>query len=818
MIFKFGSKFSSYSMVLLYFVFLSLIFFSNIIYSQNKKDISGTIRDSETGETLIYANIIIEGTNFGATTNKDGFFVIIDALPEQFTLLVSYIGYKSLKFQYDNSEANNKKLELELNPISMVTDDVVITAEKYKIWKMADGVSQITLSPKQLMILPKLGEVDIFRSLQLLPGVSGISDGSSGLYVRGGTPDQNLILLDGMTVYHVDHFFGFFSAFNSDAVKDVQFYKGGFTSKYGGRMSSVVDLTGKTGSINKFKMDVGLSSLSLNGVAEIPVFDNGSILISGRRSYSDIIQTDFYQSIYGFLSGSDEAEPKINGRGEVMEQSLMPSFYFYDLNAKFSYQLSDKDFVSFSFYNGEDNLDESQDPKSTGSSGTATTQRFTNDFTNWGNLGGSAKWSRQWGDRFYSNFLVSSTDYFNNRNSEKGTTTSDDENSTGFIGTSFKSVEDNNVKDFTIRLDNEWKLSNMQKLSFGLWFSDISTNFLMTRNDSITILDRNSGSSQLALYVSDNIKLFSDLTLDIGGRLTAYEGTESLYFEPRFSTTYSLTDQIKVKGAWGHYYQFINHITNEDVLEGTRDFWMVADDYLKTGFATHYILGAEYQTDDYLFTIEGYYKDLENLIEFNQRIKIARGRQTTTLPTSTVEENFFFGNGYSKGIEFLVQKKAGNFNGWLSYTLGQVEYTFPDFNDGLAFSASHDRRHEVNLVASYKLGNWNLSASWVYATGKAYTAPESQYYLTLLNGESYGYTHVSDKNTYRLPDYHRLDLSATYTFNKKSYSGDIGLSIYNLYDYENVWYREYDLETTPIVITDVTMLGITPTLFMKIYF
>ena len=816
MIFKHGMNSKIYSQAIKSLILIVL--FSNTIFSLNNNDIIGTIRDSETGETLIFANIIIDGTNIGASTNKDGFFVIIDAPYEKLTLLVSYMGYQSVKVQYDNSKSNNKKLELELKPISITTDDVVVTSEKYKIWKMADGVSQITLSPKQLMVLPKLGEVDIFRSLQLLPGVSGISDGSSGLYVRGGTPDQNLILLDGMTVYHVDHFFGFFSAFNSDAVKDVQFYKGGFTSKYGGRMSSVVDLTGKTGSINKFKMDVGLSSLSLNGVAEIPVFDKGSILISGRRSYSDIIQTDFYQSIYGFLSGGDDSEPRINGRGEVMEQSLMPSFYFYDLNAKFSYQLTDKDFVSFSFYNGEDNLDESQEPKSAGGSGASTTQRFTNDFTNWGNLGGSAKWSRQWSDRIYSNFLVSSTDYFNIRNSERGTTTSDDENSTGFIGNSFKSLEDNSVKDFTIRLDNEWKLSNEQKLSFGLWFSDISTNFLMTRNDSLTILDRNSGSSQLALYVSDNIELFSPLKIDIGGRITRYEGTESIYFEPRFSAIYSLTDKLKIKGSWGHYYQFINHITNEDVLEGTRDFWMVADDYLKPGFATHYILGAEYQTDDYLFAIEGYYKDLENLVEFNQRIPISKGRESINQPSSTVQENFFFGDGYSQGIEFLIQKKAGNFNGWLSYTLGQVEYTFPDFNEGLAFSASHDRRHEVNMVASYKLGNWNLSASWVYATGKAYTAPESQYYLTLLNGESYGYTHVSDKNTNRLPDYHRLDISGTYSFKLKSYSGDVGLSIYNLYDYKNVWYREYDLETTPIVITDITMLGITPTLFMKLYF
>jgi len=462
-------------------------------------------------------------------------------------------------------------------------------------------------------------------------------------------------------------------------------------------------------------------------------------------------------------------------------------------------------------------LDESQEPKTTGTSETSTTQRFTNDYTNWGNIGGSIKWSRQWNERFYSNFLVSATDYFNIRNSEKGTTTTDAETTSGFLGTSSKSVEDNSVTDFTVRLDNEWEMNNNHKLKFGLWFSDVNTGFLMTRNDTLTILDRNSGSSQLALYISDKIDLFQNLSFDVGGRVTGYEGTNSIYFEPRFSATYSLTNQLKLKTAWGNYYQFINHVTNEDVLEGTRDFWMVADDYIKPGFATHYILGTEFETDDYLFSIEGYHKQLENLVEFNQRITTIKGRETL-LPTSLVEENFFIGDGFSRGVEFLIQKKAGNFNGWISYTLGQVEYTFPDFNNGEAFPASHDRRHEVGLVASYKIGNWNLSASWIYATGKAYTAPESQYYLTLLDGESYGYTHVSDKNSNRLPDYHRLDVSATYSFKLKSYSGDLGLSVYNVYDYKNIWYREYDLDTTPIVITDITMLGITPTLFVKVYF
>ncbi len=792
-------------------------------FAQDTKDIKGKVYDEKSGEALVYANVVIKYTSIGAATNADGYFILIDAPKDSLVLIVSYMGYKTKEIAVVNSEEQNERLEISLSPVSFITDEVQVLADNYKIWKAAENVSQLTISPKQLSTLPNLGEVDIFRSLQLLPGISGINDGSSGLYIRGGTPDQNLILLDGMTVYHVDHFFGFFSAFNSEAIKDVQVFKGGFPAKYGGRLSSVVDLTGKTGNVNDFKLSVGANLLSANAMMEVPINNKGSILISGRRSFADFLDSGMYGTIYEFLTGEEQESGPVQRGPFAQSQEVLPSFYFYDFNTKLSYQLSKNDFVSFSFYNGEDYLDESIDPTELtgGRFGGGDTElsitRTDDDITNWGNLGYSAKWSRQWGDRFYSNLLVSSTSYFNERDKEVGVSNTGITDSTGgFQPFSFKSFEDNNVDDITLRMDNEWNLDQNNKIGFGFWVSNVNTKFDVLVNDTLEVLNRDVEANQYSLYLQDEIKLTNRWNILPGMRTTYYDGTSEFYFEPRFSTSYKVTDRIKLKGAWGQTNQFINHITNEDVIEGTRDFWLVADEELNPGFSEHYIAGIEYETDDYLFSIEGYYKNLDNLIEFTQR-------QTNNVRRIQQAQNneqgeFFVGSGFSKGIEFLAQKKFGAFNGWLSYTLGQVEYDFPELNNGIAFPADHDRRHEVKLIGTYTLGKWNFSSAWVFASGKAYTAPESQYYIELLDGETVSYFHVSDKNSQRLPDYHRLDISASYKFKNRSMDGEFGVSIYNLYNNENIWYKEYDLSVSPILINDVKMLGITPTVFVKFNF
>ena len=350
----------------------------------NQITISGIVKDKESGETLPFANVFIKDTNIGTTTNGDGFFTLFNVPSENSTIQVQYLGYKVETLTL-TKEIVKDKITILLAPDFNKLDEVVInTDSRQQIIKMNENVSQISLSPKRLASIPNLGEKDIFRALQLLPGVSGTNESSAGLYVRGGTPDQNLVLLDGFTVYHVDHFYGFFSAFNSDAIKDIQLFKGGFPAEYGGRISSVMDLTGKRGNINKVSFSGGLSLVSANATLEIPIGEKANLLLAGRRSYTDIIRSGLYNNIFDLYNDNDQSNgtrfPNFNN---FQQNQTQPSFYFYDLNTKFSYNPSDKDIISISMYNGEDNLDSSRKNNNTFGSNADGERSITTSYEWW---------------------------------------------------------------------------------------------------------------------------------------------------------------------------------------------------------------------------------------------------------------------------------------------------------------------------------------------------------------------------------------------------------------------------------------------------
>lgn len=808
-------------------IFVAIVFYAflghAVIHAKNisYNDIKGYIIDAKSGETLPYANVVLIGENQGAATNSDGYFVIVNAPTGICTLQVSFIGYKKKEVLIDNNPKKSVILKIKVEPKAIELDQVVVTAEAYEVFKSSENVSQLTISPRDLHVLPVFGEIDIFRSLQLLPGISGVGDGKAGLYIRGGTPDQNMVILDGMTIYHVDHFFGMFSAFNADAIKDVQVYKGGFPAKYGGRLSSVVELTGKRGGDIR-QLSFGANLLSANLFFETPLFDErGAWLISARRSYTDILQSPFYNSIYEYVTGeeastgSQSSGPGGGMRGGAFQQEVVPSFYYYDLNSKLSLNPTERDFLSLSFYSGKDYLDKSRELDAGGSgfrnlSGMEFETRIDENLTDWGNIGGSFKWAHQWKGRLFSNLLISNSIYTSNYKRDLsfgGSNVVGIDTTTGAargLGT-FAQDEFNTVNDLTFRFDNQLQLSKSHRFDFGTFISRIGTDYKATVRDTINILDMHSKSLSTSLYIQDRWKIIPTLDITCGLRSTYHDQTDAFYHAPRLSFGWFLTEKIKLKGAWGHYYQFINNITNENVLQGSNDFWLSADENLIPGFSEHTILGISYETRNYLIDVEAYYKTMDNLIEFTRRFQ----------DKSDYLNYFFFGNGISKGIEFLVQKKFGALTGWVCYTLAKVDHTFPNLNNGDPFSADHDRIHELKIVGSYKWGLWNFSSTWIYSTGNAYTAPESQYFLEMLDGEELSYIHVGDKNAYRLPDYHRLDLSVSRKFEYGSFNWDIGLSIYNVYDHNNVSYRDYDLDVTPIIVSDMLMLGFTPTIFIK---
>ena len=778
---------------------------------KNSITISGIVKDKESGETLPFANVFVKDTNIGTTTNEDGFFTLFNVPSETSTLQVQYIGYK-VEILVLNQEIVKNKIIILLIPDDNQLDEVVVSNDPgQQIVKMNKNVSQISLSPKKLASIPNLGEKDIFRAIQLIPGVSGTNESSSGLYVRGGTPDQNLVLLDGFTVYHVDHFYGFFSAFNSGAIKDIQLYKGGFPAEYGGRISSVMDLTGKTGNSNKFSLSAGLSLVSANATLEIPIGDKANLLIAGRRSYTDILKSGLYNSIFDLYNDSNQTNgnslPNFNG---FQQNQTQPTFYFYDLNTKFSYKPSDKDIISISIYNGEDNLDSSRENQNT--FGSETEERIINsdieDLLNWGNWGSSFRWARQWSDKLYTNVVGAYSNYFSQRKRINDisiqlidTTTT---NKSGLI-------EDNNLNDYTLRIHNEYKINSKHSLEFGGQLTKNEVDYNYSLNDSISVINQKDKGLIKTVYIQNKWSPTEKLNIIGGIRTTHFDVTNELYYEPRLSGSYQLNNKVKLKGAWGKYYQFVNRIVREDVTQGSRDFWLLANkENSPISFSQHLILGTSYEVDDWLFDVEYFEKEMTGLTEFSLRFQSALG-------TDPNDQLFFEGTGISRGVDFLIQKKVGKYTGWLGYTLSEVVHTFPDLSNS-PFYSLNDQRHEFKIVNVLKAGRWDLGATWVYGSGKPYTAPNGLYTITLLDGKETEYVSIGEKNGLRIDPYHRLDLSATYNFNLGSGKGEMGLSIFNLYNKTNTWYNEFEVVDNQVTETNVNYIGFTPSLFFNVSF
>ena len=781
-------------------------------FQNNPITISGVVKDKESGESLPYANVIVKGTNIGATTNEDGFFTLFDVPSENSTIMVQFMGYKTEFLTLTNELAYNKIIVL-MTPDSNQLDEVVISLDSGReIMKMNKNVSQISLSPKKLATIPNLGEKDIFRALQLIPGVSGTNESSSGLYIRGGTPDQNLVLLDGFTVYHVDHFYGFFSAFNSDVIKDIQLFKGGFPAEYGGRISSVMDLTGKTGNSNKFSLSGSLSLLSANATVEIPVGKKANLLISGRRSYTDILKSGLYNNIFDLYNDSGPSnEGNLPIQARILQNQLQPSFYFYDLNAKFSYKPTNKDIISVSIYNGEDNLDSSRENQNIIGSGTdqeRTINANVEDLLNWGNLGSSARWARQWGDKFYTNVVGAYSNYFSQRKRINDISV---QLSDSTIKNKIGLIEDNNLKDFTLRIHNEYKINSKQSIEFGAQLTKNEVDYNYSINDTITVITQKDKGLLSTIYLQDKWSPTEKLNVIGGIRATHFDLEDKVFFEPRLSLSYQLNNQIKLKGAWGKYYQFVNRIVREDVSQGSRDFWLLANGKNSPiSFSEHLIIGASYEIDDWLFDLEFFEKEMTGLTEFSLRFQSALGADPN-------DQLFFEGTGISRGIDFLIQKKVGKYSGWLGYTLSEVVHSFPDLTDN-PFYALNDQRHEIKIVNVLKAGRWDLGATWVYGSGKPYTAPKGIYTIKLLDGTETEYVNVGEKNGPRLAPYHRLDLSATYNFNMGSGNGSVGLSLFNLYNRSNTWYKEFEIIDSEMIETNINYLGFTPSLFLNVSF
>lgn len=781
--------------------------------------IIGLVKANDTHETLPYANIFINGGNKGTTSNVDGYFTLMGLSGDSIELTIRYLGFKTQTFILTKNECQKLRI-FHLTPSSQMLNDVIVEESIGEHSSIVRQTGHIKLNPLKIDNLPNLGETDIFRSLQLLPGISGTNETSSGLSIRGGAADHNLILFDGLHLYQLDHFFGIFSAFNSQVIKDIQVFKSGYQAKYGGRVAGVVDITGKTGNMLTPSYNFDLNLISLNLTAEIPVAKHGALLLAMRRSYTDYLKSPLYKSLMRNIKDNNQKYPYVNaGTISYYEKEIDPEFYFYDYNLKFSYRPGANDILSLSIYGGKDFLELQDEEKNMYNSVV-----FINE-NDWGTRGGSLRWGHQWNPAFYSNLNVAyskySSGYYANNDFNYYY---DYQSEQGSSSVNEKTIEENDLNDLSLRIDNQLHINQFNKIEFGLFYIKNRIRYKSIINN-IDFQNIDNTGNQISFYLQDAIKINQKAGLTLGFRGVYFDLLGRYYGEPRISMHYDLTKHLFLKASAGRYHQMVSKVVIEDFEGNHRDFWVLSNQsQIPVLASNHYVGGLAYRKNNFLVDLEFYRNNIQGLTEF---VSWYADPASGEIADYNFDGTFHHGKGLSKGFDLLIQQKSGNFTGWLSYTYGNSMHTFNELNEGKDYPANHDQTHELKLVGIYSLKKWDFSACWVYGSGRPYSGPRGQYSINTISGNSITFLDVDARNAFRLPPYHRLDLSASLRFEKEKIRGKTGVSLINIYDRDNIKYRFYqsydefdssnNLNKT-IKVTDVKLLGFTPNVFISISF
>lgn len=769
----------------------------------NNSTLSGTITYQASGESIHEARISIPSINVGTNSNEYGFYSL--TVPKGiYDVFFKFPGMKTVVLKIDLN--TDQKRNLELSDESEVLEEVEVNARKGENVN-STKIGQMELEMEKIKTLPAfMGEVDIIKTIQLLPGVSSVSEGGQGFYVRGGGPDQNLVLVDEAQVYNASHLFGFFSVFNSDAVKSVNMIKGGMPANFGGRISSVLEVKMNEGNNKQFKVKGGLGLISSRLTIEGPIVkDKSSFILSARRTYIDVLMKSFIPKNSAF-SGS--------------------GYYFYDLNFKANYRISKKDKLYLSAYYGKDQF---------------TFGNKKDDFSvqmPWGNAVASLRWNRIFSSKLFMNVTGTFTDYLFSFGSEQ-----DD----------FKFKLSSGIRDWGGKADFSYFPNTRHRLKFGmeyLYHTFTPTSVSASQND--TQFDTGEAqqlfSHETAFYVLDEYDVNDKIRINAGLRYSMYQfvgpfkrfvnnsltgdtvinyGNGDLIqfyqgFEPRISGRWMVGKNNSIKGGFAYNYQYV-HLTSLSAVSLPTDIWFPTTDIAKPQKGWQASLGyfQNFLNNNYEASVEIYYKGMNNLIEYKQG----------ALPSDNVNDNtdnlLVFGTGWSYGAEFFVKKAVGKFTGWIGYTWAKTERKFPDLQAEV-FPAKYDRRHDLTVVGSYKLNErWTFGASFIYASGNTLTLPSSWYIQNQNILFNYG-----PRNSTRMAPYHRLDISATWYDKptktktnpetgekiqvKKKYRSNWNFSIYNVYNRANPYFLYIDNEgglltnDFKISVKQVTLFPIIP--------
>jgi len=743
-----------------------------LLIAQKKYTISGYIKDARNGETLIGATVALKNNAKGISSNQFGFFSI--TLTEgKYELVGSYVGFQPLSIPIKLD--SDKNINFDLSPREALTEVIVSSNKRDANVKNAQ-MGKFVLPIEQIKAIPAfLGEADLLKTIQLLPGVRNAGEGSAGIYVRGGGPDQNLIMLDDAIVYNTGHLFGFFSIFNSDAIKNVSLIKGGMPPQYGGRLSSVLDVAMKEGNDKKLQVDGGIGLIASRVSIQGPIKKNkSSFIISARRTYIDGLTKPFVSK-----------NSQFGGSG----------YYFYDLNAKMNYRFSEKDRLYISGYVGRDVFN------------FVNGQKSLQVNIPWGNATGTIRWNHVFNKRLFGN----TTAIFNNYNF------------------TFQALQNSlniklasGIRDFSLKQDFDLYPFTGHKVKFGGLYTlhRFTPSVVSGGQDSVIFQPLNPQSKyahEAALYIQDDWEVSDKVKINFGLRYSGFQqiGPYKIYqtdkdgnrldstvysngqsvrkyggLEPRFTLRYAITDETSIKASITKNFQFIHLVSNSGTTLPT-DLWVPSTYKVKPQISWQYSAGLfkNFKENMYETSVEVYYKNMQNQIEYQE------GYTPNTLEDT--ENSFTFGRGWSYGSEFFINKTKGRLTGWIGYTLSWTWRQFSQLNGGEKFPSKYDRRNDISVVGIYELNKrWKLSSTFVFGTGNAATLPQRFYLVNGVLTQEY-----SRINEYRLPSYHRLDFAAIYNPKKNVYRKKMKtewiFSIYNLYSRKNPYFIYFDQTGSP---------------------
>jgi len=768
--------------------------------------VSGRAMDKETGEPIPFANVFIPELMIGDISRNDGSFSILNISTRSCTLNISYIGYETKKVPILFPKDESVLHEIFISPKVLSTETVSILGTAREFMDRSISPGQISFSPRHISTLPNLGEVDIFRSLQLLPGIQLGLGGTSGLNIRGGTPDQNLVLLDGMPLYQIDHLFGFVSGINANAIKDVQVYKGGFPAKYGGRISSVIELTSRNGNSQNPHGSIYGNLMSQGISGEIPVLSRGSWLFNLRSSTTSTFQTELYESIQAYVTGDDNFN-LIGKSADIEKQqtsTYSPQFSYFDFTNRFSFMVTPNHRYTLTSTTGMDSIRENRE-----FFGFSTIlgydSSYTQGNTEWKNNGTTLNISSKWNHESDTQITLSNYDYSSSYDSND----SADVNNVRIIIGSVH--EENTLKDRSIKFHHRYMGFENHKIESGIdetfydiMFYDHKMDGSISNESSIE-----QNGFLHSFYIQDLWTPSPRWVIQSGLRVSYFSERVGFYTSPRLSVINKISPNITIESFIGKHYQFVHRLSGYNTTRGTQGMWILSSEDIPNISSLNTHFGLNWDFSDYTITSEFYYRSMDDLAQFKESsnpvtaLKNGRGNEKSLIHQ---------GSGKTNGIEIILRKREGPITGWLSYQQNKTEYNFPELNKGKSFLSNHDKTREFKSVFMTNIGSWALTANWVFASGHVYTDTEN------INVENLQIIISSDRNESRLPPIHHLDVSLSKTWGVSIAKIHTGLSIYNLYDQNNISHKRYNPYKPELTMTDVAMFGITPTIFLQISF